>query len=414
MINFRKYQLNNGLRLIIQKDTSTPLAAVNVLYNVGAKDEDEHKTGFAHLFEHLMFGGSKNIPSYDTPLQRVGGDNNAWTNNDITNYYLTLPASNIETGLWLESDRMLELDFSEKSLDVQRKVVIEEYKQRYLNYPYGDLPLIVRPLVYKKHPYRWPTIGADIKHIEDANLSDVKNFFFSHYAPNNAIISIAGNVEYEKTYNLVKKWFDDIPFRNVKERNLPLEPKQSKAVRHTVVRDVPIDLINISFHMCERNNPDYYAADLLSDLLSNGTSARLHEKLVKQKKLFTEIHAFLSGDIEKGLFTFIGYVNNNVNINDAENAIWEEIEIVKSYPCCSYELQKIKNKVEASLIFSKTNFLNNAMNLAQFELLGNANDINTELDKYNKVSSDDIMQYAKEILVKENSTTLHYLSKQKQ
>ncbi len=413
MIDIKKYTLDNGLRLIVHRDETTPLAAINVLYDVGAKDEDEAKTGFAHLFEHLMFGGSKHISSYDEPLQKVGGDNNAWTSNDLTNYYLTLPAANLETGLWLESDRMLELDFSEESLDVQRKVVIEEYKQRYLNQPYGDIPLLLKPLAYKVHPYKWPTIGADIKHIEDANLEDVKRFFYSHYAPNNAIVSITGNVDPEETFELVKKWFGDIPSRDVVKRQLPEEPKQNGIRELKVERDVPSDMFQMVFHMCGRNDKEYHAIDLLSDVLSNGSSSRLYQRLVKQKKYFTDLHAYVSGDIENGLFTFAGNVSDEVSVYDAEKAIWEEINEIKTELVEDYELQKVKNKVESTLTFSEISFLNKAMTLAQFELLGDANDINMEVDKYQKVTAEDINRCANKILVESNCSKLYYLSIEK-
>ncbi len=413
MIDIIKTRLDNGLRVIIHKDKTTPLAAVNVLYDVGAKDESPEKTGFAHLFEHLMFGGSKNIPSYDMPLQKVGGDNNAWTNNDVTNYYLTLPAVNLETGLWLESDRMLELDFSPESLEVQRKVVIEEYKQRYLNQPYGDIPLLLRPLAYKKHPYKWPTIGADVKHIEEATLDDVKQFFYSHYAPNNAVLCISGNVEPDETIELVEKWFGSIPARDVKKRALPEEPVQKEMREETVVRDVPSDMLQMVFHMCARTDDEFYIVDLLSDVLSNGSSSRLYRRLVKQQKLFTDLHAYVSGDMDNGLFTFAGYVSDDVSVYDAENAIWEEIELIKSEQVSDYELQKVKNKVESTLTFSEINFLNKAMNLAQFELMGKAEDINDEVEKYKMVKAEDIKRVANKILQKENCSKLYYLSKAK-
>lgn len=413
MIEIKKYTLDNGLRIIVHPDKTTPLAAVNVLYNVGAKDESEHKTGFAHLFEHLMFGGSKNIPSYDEPLQNVGGDNNAWTSNDMTNYYLTLPASNIETGFWLESDRMLELDFCQNSLDVQKKVVIEEYKQRYLNQPYGDAPLLMRPMMYKTHPYKWPTIGADIKHIEDATLEDVKNFFYKHYAPNNAILSVSGNVEPDEVYELAKKWFGDIPSRKVAKRLLPEEPVQTELRSIKVERDVPTDMLQMSFHMCARRDDDYYAMDLLSDVLSNGTSSRLNQHLIKEQKLFTDVHAYISGDVEPGVFTFSGHVADNVNIEDAEKSIWKEIEMIKETLVSSYELDKVKNKVESTITFSEINFLNKAMNLAQFELLGKAEDANGEVEKYKKVTAQQIQDCCKKVLVESNCSKLHYLSKSK-
>ncbi|MCW3806000.1 M16 family metallopeptidase [Plebeiibacterium marinum] len=410
MIEIKKYTLENGLKLIVHQDKTTPLAAINVLYDVGAKDEDEEKTGFAHLFEHLMFGGSANIPSYDEPLQKVGGDNNAWTSNDLTNYYLTLPAANLETGLWLESDRMLELDFSQESLDVQKKVVIEEYKQRYLNQPYGDVPLLLRPLAYKVHPYKWPTIGADIKHIEEANLDDVKQFFYSHYAPNNAIVSVTGNVEPDEVYGLVKKWFGDIPSRQVKKRQLPTEPVQKEMRIKKVERDVPSDMLQMTFHMCGRRDAEYHTLDMLSDVLSNGASSRLYQRLVKGKKLFTDLHAYISGDIENGLFTFAGNISDHATIYEAEEAIWEEIAEIKNVLVEEYELQKVKNKVESTLTFSEINFLNKAMNLAQFELLGRAEDINHEVDKYRSVTAEDIKACANRVLVESNCSKLYYLS----
>ncbi|GAF03162.1 M16 family metallopeptidase [Saccharicrinis fermentans] len=413
MIEIQKYRLDNGLRLVVHQDKTTPLAAINVLYNVGAKDEDASRTGFAHLFEHLMFGGSKNIPSYDNPLQNAGGDNNAWTSNDLTNYYLTLPASNLETGLWLESDRMLELDFSQESLDVQKKVVIEEFKQRYLNQPYGNIPLLLRPLAYKVHPYRWPTIGADIKHIEDASLEEVKAFFYDHYAPNNAVIAVTGNVEPEDVYTKVKKWFGNIPKRNVVERNLPVEPEQTQMRELTVEEDVPSDVLQLAFHMCARTDEEYYASDLLSDILSSGTSARIFQRLVKEKKLFTDLHAYISGDIEKGLFSFSGNVSDDVNIYEAEKAVWEEIDVIKNTLVSHYELQKVKNKVESSMMFSEINFLNKAMNLAQFELIGKAEDLNDEVRKYNEVTAEEIQRCAQTIFRVNNCSKLYYLSKDK-
>ncbi len=413
MIDIQKYTLDNGLRLIVHQDKTTPLVAINVLYDVGAKDENEEKTGFAHLFEHLMFGGSKNIPSYDTPLQNAGGDNNAWTSNDLTNYYLTLPASNIDTGLWLESDRMSELNFSQESLDVQKKVVIEEFKQRYLNQPYGDVPLLLKPLAYKVHPYKWPTIGADVKHIEDANLEEVKAFFYKHYAPNNAILAISGNVEPEDVFEKVKKWFGEIPYREVAKRELSVEPEQTEMRELTVERDVPSDMFQMVFHMCNRTSKNYYTTDLLSDVLSNGTSSRLYQTLVKEKKLFTDLHAYISGDIENGLFTFAGNVSDNVCVKDAEEGIWEEINRVKDTLVSEYELQKVKNKVESSLTFSEINFLNKAMNLAQFELLGKAEDINDEVEKYRSVTAEQIKDCANQILKESNCSKLYYLSKEK-
>jgi len=408
MIKIEKRTLANGLRVIVHVDNSTPLAAVNILYNVGSKNEQADKTGFAHLFEHLMFGGSKNIPSYDAPLQMVGGDNNAWTNCDITNYYLTLPAANIETGFWLESDRMLELDFSEESLEVQRKVVIEEFKQRYLNQPYGDIPLLISPLAYKVHPYQWPTIGKDISHIENATLEDVKSFFYSHYAPNNAVLCVTGNVDPDTIFSLAEKWFGDIPSRTLASVNIPQEPTQTEERKLEVERKVPADLIHKVFHIGSRTDEDYYTVDLLSDVLSNGPSSRLIQSLVKKQQLFSEVNAYISGDHDPGLFTVTGRLLPGTTMERAEQAIQQELDQISTNLVADYELQKVKNKIESTLVFSEISFLNKAMNLASFELLSQAEDINTEVDKYQAVSAQNLRDCAQATFKSTNSSTLYY------
>ncbi len=413
MIKFEKFELDNGLKVIVHQDKTTPIVAVNIVYNVGARNEFPNKTGFAHLFEHLMFGGSINIPNYDAPLQIVGGENNAFTNNDITNYYLTLPKENIETGFWLESDRMLSLAFSEKSLEVQRSVVIEEFKQRYLNQPYGDVYLLLRPLAYKVHPYQWATIGKEISHIENATMQDVKDFFYSHYAPNNAVLSVVGNITAKEIKPLVEKYFGNIEQRKIAESNIPKEPKQTKPRTLTVKRDVPNDTIYKAYHMCNRLDKDYHASDLLSDVLSNGDSSRLTRKLIKEQKLFIELSAYIMGSRDEGLFIISGKPNDGVDIKDAEKAIEKEIKILFDKGIEEQELQKVKNKVEASLIFAQMNILNKAMNLGISEMLNDANDINTETDKYLKVKPDDVMRVAKEILNPNNCSTLYYLSEKK-
>ncbi len=411
MINLQKHTLANGLRVVVHVDKSTPLAAINIIYNVGAKNEDPNRTGFAHLFEHLMFGGSKNIPLYDAPLQMVGGDNNAWTNNDVTNYYLTLPAANLETGFWLESDRMLELAFSPESLEVQRKVVIEEFKQHYLNQPYGDIALLTHPLAYKVHPYQWPTIGKDISHIEKATLAEVKDFFFKHYAPNNAVLVVSGNVDVLEVFKLAEKWFGPIPSRAIDKREIPVEPIQTQARSLVVERDVPADLIHMTFHIGTRTSSDFYITDLLSDVLSNGPSSRLHQTLVKEQQLFSSVNAYISGDHHPGLMTVTGRLLPGVSMGNAEKAIWSQLEAISTKAIGAYELQKVKNKIESNLIFSEINFLNKAMNLASFELLGDANDINTEVDKYKAVSANDILACATKVFTPENSSTLYYHAK---
>lgn len=411
MIEFDKFTLENGLRVIVHRDETTPMAAVNLLYNIGSKDEDPERTGFAHLFEHLMFGGSVNIPNYDEPLQLVGGDNNAWTSNDVTNYYLTVPKDNLETAFWLESDRMLSLAFSEKSLEVQRNVVIEEFKQRYFNQPYGDVWLHLRPLAYKKHPYRWSTIGKSIEQIETVQLDEVKAFFFKHYAPNNAILVVSGNVETENVKHLAEKWFGPIERREIAERNLPEEPEQTELRTLHLERNVPFDAIYMAFHMGKRIDDEFYSTDLVSDVLSNGQSSRIFQKLIKERNLFSSIDAYLTGDFEPGLFLVTGKLSEGVSFEEAEAAIWEELNKIATEKVTDYELQKVKNKIESSLVFSEISYLNKAMNLATHELLGDANDINTEVEKYRKVSIDDILNTSAKLFRKENCSTLYYHAK---
>ena len=408
MIDFNRRILDNGLVLLHQFDKSTSLAAVNILYKVGSRNEKSNKTGFAHLFEHLMFGGSANIPEFDTPLQLVGGENNAFTNNDFTNYYITLPVDNIETAFWLESDRMLQLDFCEKSLSVQRQVVIEEFNQRYLNQPYGDAWLLLRPLSYKEHPYSWATIGKDISHIKDATLDYVKEFFYSHYAPNNAIISVVGDIDFETTVSLVEKWFGDIPTREISKETIPEEPVQKEKKTLEVFRNVPSDSIYLAFHMCNRTHDNYYACDLLSDLLSNGRSARLYQNLVKERQLFSEVNAFITGDIDAGLFVVTGKLNPDTTMEIAEMEFFNELNNLKTTLVEDVELQKVKNKVEATFVYNGVDVLNRAMNLCQYEFIKNADMVNTEMDRYNKVNSEQIKKIASEIFVEENCSVLYY------
>lgn len=408
MIGFTRFTLENGLRVIFHEDRSTPLACVNILYDVGARDENPDKTGFAHLFEHLMFGGSANIPVFDEPLQRVGGENNAFTNNDITNYYITLPADNLETAFWLESDRMLQLAFSDKSLEVQRNVVIEEFRQRYLNQPYGDVWLLLRPLAYQVHPYQWPTIGKDISHIENATMDDVKDFFYKHYAPNNAIMVVAGNLELEKVKALAAKWFGDIPRREVPPRHIASEPVQKQKRTLEVERKVPVDSIYKVYHMVGRGDKNFHTADLISDILSNGRSSRFYNTLVKEKKLFTEINAYVTGDLDPGLLVVSGKLAPGVTFESAEQAIDEQLDRLKNELVPEDELQKLKNKVESVHVFGETNVLNKAMNLAYFELLGDASMINLEVERYAKVTPEAIRELARSMFDDSKSSVLYY------
>lgn len=410
-ISYSRTVLSNGLTVIFHQDKTTPMAAMNVLYNVGARDEHPDRTGFAHLFEHLMFGGSKNIPSYDEPLQKAGGENNAFTNNDITNYYLQIPSTNIETGFWLESDRMLELAFSERSLDVQRKVVIEEFNQRYLNQPYGDIPLLMRPLAYKVHPYRWNTIGKDISHIADASLGEVKDFFYKHYNPANAILVVGGDFEKDYIFELSEKWFGPIQRNHTYKRNLPLEPLQTEARRLVVERDVPQDCIIIAFPMCNRQHPDYHVFDMMSDVLSLGNSGRLALSLVKRKQLFSGIEAYISGSTDEGQIVFKGDILPGITPEVAEKAIWDEINLLQNEGVSEYEMQKILNQAESSNVFQNVNLLNKAMNLAHYELLGDAGLINREIEAYRKVTAQQICNLSSNALISEKSSTLIYLSK---
>ncbi len=408
MINFESFELSNGLRVIVHEDHNTPMAVLNILYDVGSRDEQEDKTGFAHLFEHLMFGGSKHIPSYDEPLQRVGGDNNAFTSPDITNYYITVPAVNLETAFWLESDRMLSLSFDPNVLEVQRSVVIEEFKQRYLNQPYGDVMLKLRPLAYEKHPYRWPTIGKEISHIEQATMDDVKSFFARHYLPNNAIMVVAGDVTVKEVETLAQKWFGGIPPGIRPERALPVEPVQKARRVLRTEGQVPSNGLYMAFHMPARMDEAYHAADLLSDMLGRGKSSRLYNELVESKRLFHGINAYVSGSVDPGLLMIEGKTSDGVSLDEAEEAVWEVINKFKSASFSEEELQKVKNKAESTLVFSEVELLNRAMNLAFAANMGNADLVNHEVDQLQAVTSQAVMQQADDILRASNASVLQY------
>ncbi|OFX62477.1 MAG: peptidase M16 [Bacteroidetes bacterium GWB2_41_8] len=411
MIHFERTKLANGLTVIVHQDKTTPMVALDVCYNVGSRDEHPDRTGFAHLFEHLMFGGSKHIPSYDEPLQKAGGDNNAFTSNDLTNYYLTLPKNNIETGFWLESDRMLELAFSESSLEVQRNVVIEEFKQRYLNQPYGDVWPLLRQLAYKVHPYQWPTIGREISHIEQATMQQVKDFFFAHYAPDNAVLVVTGDVQTDQILKLAERWFGPVPNRNVKLRNIQQEPEQTEIREQTVVRDVPNDTIYMAYHMAERLAPEYYATDLISDVLSNGNSSRMYQTLVQKEKIFTELDAYLSGDYEPGLFIVSGKPSNGISLETARKAIEAELDRMKQERVSEYELEKVKNKMEANIEYGEMNYLTKAMNLATNEILQDAGLINSQVDFYRSVTAAQIQEVSQQLFRSENCSVLNYIAK---
>jgi len=411
MIQFEKFQLDNGLKVLVHQDTSTPMAVVNVLYNVGAKDEDPAKTGFAHLFEHLMFGGSVNIPVYDEPLQRAGGENNAYTTNDLTNYYCQIPAENIETAFWLESDRMLSLAFSKKSLEVQRKVVCEEFKEHYINKPYGDAWHKMRSLAYTQHPYRWMTIGASLAHVEDATIEDVKDFFFQFYRPNNAILVVTGNVQTEQVKQLAEKWFGPIEAGKAYVRNLPKEPVQEKSRSMDVRADVPLDMLMMTWHMGGRFDEGYHATDLITEVLGGGTSARLYEQLIKVKQIFSSIDCYHFGTVDPGLLVIEGKLVKGISMAVAEKAVLEEIEKIKNEILDAKELQKVINKTESVICFEDMSIMNRAHSLAYYELLGDADLMNKELGMYQRVTPSMIQHTAQQIFQDNNRNTLYYYSK---
>lgn len=410
MIEFNRFVLDNGLRVLVHEDHSTPMAVVNVMYDVGARDEQPNKTGFAHLFEHLMFGGSIHIPEYDEPLQRAGGENNAYTTNDLTNYYCTLPAENIETAFWLESDRMLSLAFSEKSLDVQRKVVCEEFKEHYINKPYGDVWHKMRALAYKVHPYQWMTIGKELSHVENASITDVKDFFFKHYRPVNAILVVAGKVKTDDIKKLAEKWFGNIPMGEKYNRNIPREPLQTEARKLEIHANVPLDAFIKTWHMGGRLEQSYYIADLITEVLGGGGSSRLFQSLVKEKKLFSNVDCYHFGTVEPGLLAIEGKLVKGISMQAAEEAIAEEIHKICSTLISEKELQKIKNKTESVIAFEDMAVMSRANSIAFYELLSNAQLINTELEKYREITEQDILQYSLTLFKETNSNTIHYYS----
>ena len=410
MILFEKFTLENGLRVLVHEDKSTPMAVINVLYDVGAKDENPEKTGFAHLFEHLMFGGSVNIPVYDEPLQVAGGENNAYTTNDLTNYYCQLPAENIETAFWLESDRMLSLAFGKKSLEVQRKVVCEEFKEHYINKPYGDVWHKLRELVYTTHPYKWMTIGASLKHVEDATLADVKAFFKKHYNPSNAILTVAGNVEFAKVKELAEKWFGTIPAGEKYNRNLPVEPKQTAPRTLEVKADVPLDALYKCWHIYPRTDDRYYTADLITDILSGGGSSRLYQSLVKEQQLFSNIDCYHMGSTDAGLLVIEGKLVKGTDIKKAEAAINEELKKLQATGVTVTELEKVKNKTESALAFEDMSVMNRASSIAMYELLGDADLMNSELEKYQAVTAENILAETRIIFDENNCSTMYYMS----
>ena len=409
MIEFERYQLDNGLTVILHQDMSTPLVAVNVLYKVGSKNESSDKTGFAHLFEHLMFGGSENIEDFDTPIQEAGGENNAFTNNDLTNFYDIVPAENIETALWLESDRMLKLKFDQNTLDIQKKVVIEEFKETSINKPYGDLWHNLSELAFQKHPYKWPTIGMKTEHIEDASLDDVKDFFRKHYHPGNAILVISGKFESNNAKVLVDKWFGSIPTVDRHDQVIEEEPVQEGFRQRTLSSNVPSTALYMAFHMPERLHKDFGVYDLISDILASGRSSRFYQRLIRKTNIFSSIDAYITGSMDPGLFIIEAKLQEEDQLDQARQLIWDELKLLCSEYVDSDELQKVKNSLISSICYSEVSILHKAINLAYFEMLGNSSLINSQEEEYKHIIADDLMRIAKELFRKENCSELVYL-----
>ncbi|MGA1977309.1 MAG: pitrilysin family protein [Bacteroidales bacterium] len=410
MIDFSRFSLENGLRILVHEDRSTPLVAMSLLYDAGSRDEDPDLTGLAHLFEHLMFGGTSEIPDFDTQLQLAGGESNAFTTPDLTNFYITVPASNIETAFWLESDRMNCPDFSSKNLEIQKKVVIEEFNQRYMNMPYGDAMLILRPMAYKVHPYRWTAIGSDPSHVKNASLSDIRNFFFSHYAPNKAILSLAGNITPGKALTLTEKWFGNIERRKIKKRILTSEPRQNKERAIVLERDVPASALYKAWHTGPRTGNDFYTCDMITDILAGGESGRLYNRLVRQRKFFSEIDAYITSDIDPGLIIIHGKLMKDRDFMKAEESIYEIIDDLKKGLVSTGEMAKVKNKFESSIAVANTSVLNKALNLSYFELLGNPDLINNETDLYKRIDKSMVADIACKYLTRSNCSTIYYKS----
>jgi predicted Zn-dependent peptidase len=403
-----KVTFANGLTALLHEDKSSPLVVVNVLYKVGSRNEDSEKTGFAHLFEHLMFAGSKNVEQFDEVVQLAGGENNAFTNTDITNYYINLPAENLEVALWLEADRMQHLNINEKSLNVQKKVVVEEFKQRYLNKPYGDVSHIIRNLIYTKHPYRWPTIGLTPEHIENATLSDVSNFYEQWYSPNNAIISIVGNIDLDETYSIVEKWFGNIPYKIKSKSHFQEEPDKNIRTFLEVERNAPLPALFMAFLMPNRTDPNFYVYDMISDILGNGHSSRLYQALVKEKPIFQSLTSYVSGSIDKGFLMIEGKVNSPYTLKQAEEEIWNVLNNLPNN-LTDYELQKVKNKYEANFISSLIDINSKAELLSFYEFVfDDFLAIYNEVSNYQAVTKEQVINILQNNITYNKSIVLYY------
>ncbi|MDL2320339.1 insulinase family protein [Alistipes sp. OttesenSCG-928-B03] len=408
MIKYREHRLPNGLWVLVNRDSGSQMAAVNIVYKVGARNENPERTGFAHLFEHLMFRGTRQVPHFDIPVQLASGENNAFTNNDYTDYYITLPKENIETALWLESDRMTGLDITPEALEAEKKVVIEEYNQRYLNQPYGDQLMLLRDMAYKAHPYRWATIGLSIDHIAGATLDEVRGFYDKWYTPSNAILSISADLPEEEMIALAEKWFADIAGHDVEALPLPVEPEQTEARRLEVERDVPAESVTIAFKMAARTHPEFFHCDLISDVLAGGTSSRLYQRLVKEKQIFSAVNAFVTGDLDPGLFILTGHLHPGISTAEGEQALWNELHTLQNEPVSDYELEKVKNKFESGTLFGELNVMNKAMNLGFYKMQGDMSLLNGEVAIFRAITAQDVIATSRRVFVPEHSSTLVY------
>ncbi|MEG2612877.1 MAG: pitrilysin family protein [Alistipes sp.] len=413
MITYTQHTLANGLTVVVNRDRTSKLAAVNLLYRVGARNEDPARTGFAHLFEHLMFRGTRRVPNFDLPVQMACGENNAFTNNDYTNFYITLPTTNIETALWLESDRMMGLNITARKLALEKRVVIEEFRQHYLNQPYGDQLMLLRALAYERHPYRWTTIGMTPDHIEQATQVEVRDFYRRYYHPANAILSISSDLDEVQMIALADKWFGGIA--SAAPETLPPIPQelaQHAARRMEVVRDVPATTLSIAFHMGGRTSRGFFIGDFASDLLSGGDSSRLYQRLVRERPLFASINAYITGSVDAGLFIFTGQLLPTTTVEVAEAALWEAIALMQSEPASEYEVEKVKNKFEANTLFGELNVMNKAMNLGYYAMLDDLPLINREVATYRSITATEVMDFSRTTFTADNSSTLIYKAKQ--
>jgi len=408
-MKINKHTLSNGLRILHCADSTSQLVTLGILYKVGARNESPEHTGFAHLFEHLMFGGTKNVPNFDRPLQMASGTSNAFTVNDYTFYHQTVPYQNVETSFWLESDRMESLAFSDESLEVQRKVVMEEFKQNYLNRPFGDFLHLMSSLCYKVHPYRWPTIGIELSHIENATMDEVKDFFFSYYAPNNAILSVSGNISFERVVELSEKWFGRIPAREIRKADIPQEPEQTEERRMTVYRPVPFEFLNLSFHIPSVRNADFVKSDMISDVLSLGKSSRVYRELVDGCKMFSAVDVSVLPRLDTGLLTFYCSLNPGVDLNEAEAALWQTIERLKADGPADDEMTMVKNNYVTEREYDIISVGDRARLMAYYEMLGDAEQVNSLCDNYCSVDGNALREECNRIMTREKANTLFYL-----